>query len=206
MENLVTMTTHVPEGTSETEVEDVKAREAAHSRQLAMEGRLLRLWRPPLRAGEWRTLGMFDAADRAELEGVLRSMPLRVWRSDDIVPLRPHQNDPGRPAGRPGPRAPQDAGSEFFTTSTTTVPPDIPRQLVDEASTEGAALTRELAERGLLERLWRLPGRGRTLGLWRALDSAEMQAIVGSLPRRDWFSVETLQLSIHPSDPALMDT
>ncbi len=205
MENLVTMTTHVPEGTSEAEVEDVKAREAAHSRQLAMEGRLLRLWRPPLRAGEWRTLGLFDAADRAELEGVLRSMPLRVWRSDHIVGLRPHPNDPGR-AGRPRSPAPKDAGSEFFTTFTATLPPDIPSQLVDEAGTEEATRARDLAERGLLERLWRLPGHGRTLGLWQALNSAEMQTLLGSLPRPDWFSVDTLQLSIHPSDPALMDT
>jgi muconolactone D-isomerase len=35
MEYLVTMTTHVPEGTPEAAVEDVRGREAAHSRELA---------------------------------------------------------------------------------------------------------------------------------------------------------------------------
>ena len=52
MEYLVTMTTHVPDGTPEQAVDDVRAREAAHSRDLAAEGQLLRLWRPPRQPGE----------------------------------------------------------------------------------------------------------------------------------------------------------
>jgi muconolactone D-isomerase len=94
MEYLVTMTTHVPDGTSEQAVEEMRTREAAHSRQLAAEGHILRLWRPPLRPGEWRTLGLFAADDDVELEKVLDSMPLRVWRSDEVTPLSPHPNDP----------------------------------------------------------------------------------------------------------------
>ena len=33
-------------------------------------------------AGQWRTWGLFRAADAAELESVLSSMPLRVWRHE----------------------------------------------------------------------------------------------------------------------------
>ena len=44
MEYLVTMTTRVPAGTAEAQVDDVRAREAAHSRELAAQGHLLRLW------------------------------------------------------------------------------------------------------------------------------------------------------------------
>jgi muconolactone D-isomerase len=95
MEFLVTMTTHVPEGTSAAAVDDMRSREAAHSRELAAQGHLLRLWRPPLAPGEWRTLGLFRAEDRAALETVLLSMPLRVWRTDEVVELSPHPNDPG---------------------------------------------------------------------------------------------------------------
>jgi muconolactone D-isomerase len=94
MEYLVTMTTHVPEGTSEEVVQDMRTREAARSRQLATQGHLLRLWRPPLEPGEWRTLGLFVADDDSELEGVLASMPLHEWRADEITPLSPHPNDP----------------------------------------------------------------------------------------------------------------
>jgi muconolactone delta-isomerase len=58
MEYLVTMTTHVPEGTPGRAVADIRGREAARSRELAAQGHLLRLWRPPLQPGEWRTLGL----------------------------------------------------------------------------------------------------------------------------------------------------
>ena len=61
MEYLVTMTTHVPEGTPEGDVQEIRTREAARSRELAAQGHLLRLWRPPLQPGEWRTLGLFAA-------------------------------------------------------------------------------------------------------------------------------------------------
>jgi muconolactone D-isomerase len=98
MEYLVTMTTHVPEGTSEQAVADVRAREAAHSSELADQGHLLRLWRPPLKPGEWRSIGLFAAADDDELERVLSSMPLRIWRSDEVTPLSPHPSDPGQRA------------------------------------------------------------------------------------------------------------
>jgi muconolactone D-isomerase len=93
MEYLVTMTTHVPDGTSEQEVEGVRTREAARSRELAAQGYLLRLWRPPLQPGEWRTLGLFSA-DEGQLEEILASMPLHVWRTDEVTPLSPHPNDP----------------------------------------------------------------------------------------------------------------
>ena len=77
MEYLVTMTTHVPDGTSPEAVEEIRTREAARSGQLATEGHLLRLWRPPPQPGEWRTLGLFAAEDGDQLEQVLASMPLR---------------------------------------------------------------------------------------------------------------------------------
>jgi muconolactone D-isomerase len=96
MEYLVDMTTTVPEGTSQEAIEDLRTREAARSKQLADQGYLLRLWRPPLQPGEWRTLGLFAADGPAQLEEVLSSMPLRVWRTDHVTPLSPHPSDPPR--------------------------------------------------------------------------------------------------------------
>jgi muconolactone D-isomerase len=95
MEFLVDMVTIVPEGTSEDEVNEVRAREAAHSAKLAGQGHLLRLWRPPVEPGEWRTWGLFRADDAGKLEQILATMPLRVWRQDSVTPLSPHPNDPG---------------------------------------------------------------------------------------------------------------
>jgi muconolactone D-isomerase len=102
MEFLVTMTTRVPDGAPAAVVQDIQAREAARSRELAAQGRLLRLWRPPLRPGEWRTLGLFVADDGPALDAVLASMPLKVWRTDEVTPLTPHPNDPAAHGSAPG--------------------------------------------------------------------------------------------------------
>jgi len=96
VEFLVDMVTTVPEGTSPGEVDELRAREAANSARLAEQGHLLRLWRPPLGPGEWRTWGLFRADDAEQLEQVLATMPLRVWRRDTVTPLSPHPSDPGR--------------------------------------------------------------------------------------------------------------
>jgi muconolactone delta-isomerase len=205
MEYLVTMTTHVPDGTSEKAVADIRTREAARSRELAAQGHLLRLWRPPLQPGEWRTLGLFAAADGGELEQVLASMPLHVWRTDEVTPLSPHPNDPAPPA-QPGTSPATGAGltgTEFLTTFTDTIPQGTPGQAVGDTRAREADRARELAGQGHLVRLWRLPGEGRSLGLWRAQDEAGMQAIVTSLPLDAWMRTQTTPLTPHPSDPAI---
>jgi muconolactone delta-isomerase len=94
-EFLVDMVTTVPEGTTDAEIDAIRSLEAERSRELAAQGHLLRLWRPPLKGGEWRTWGLFQAADATELEKVLSSMPLRVWRHDIVTPLTAHPSDPG---------------------------------------------------------------------------------------------------------------
>jgi muconolactone delta-isomerase len=197
VEYLVTMTTHVPDGTAEEAVDGVRAREAAHSRDLAANGHLLRLWRPPLRPGEWRTLGLFAAANGDQLEEVLASMPLRVWRTDQATALSPHPNDPAL-----APRA-TEGTREFLTTFRVTVPDGTPGRAVDDTEAREAERAQELARQGQLFRLWRLPGEGRTLGLWRARDAAEMEAIIASLPLNAWMTTAIAPLTEHPSDPAL---
>ena len=205
MEYLVTMTTRVPEGTSEATVDDIRTREAARSRELAAQGHLLRLWRPPLRPGEWRSLGLFAAADDAQLEQVLASMPLRVWRTDELTPLSARPNDPAPRAGKPGSPAAEagDRAAEFLTTFTLAVPEGTPAQAVEDTEASDARRAQELTGQGYLLRLWRLPGEGHSLGLWRARDAAEMQAVLASLPLHAWMTVQTTPLTPHPSDPAL---
>jgi muconolactone delta-isomerase len=197
MEYLVTMTTHVPAGTPEEAVQDIRAREAAHSRELAAAGHLQRLWRPPLQPGEWRTLGLFAAADGDRLEEVLASMPLRVWRVDEVTPLSPHPNDPA-----PAPGAGEKA-AEFLVTFTLAFPPGMAAQAVADAKAREAQSAHDLAGQGHLLRLWTLPGDGRALGLWQARDAAQMQVVLDSLPLAPWITVDTTPLSPHPSDPAI---
>ncbi len=137
MEFLVTMTTRVPPGTADETVAQVRLREAAHSHDLAERGNLSRLWRPPLRPGEWRTLGLFAADGPAELETVLASMPLRIWRNDEVTPLLPHANDPA--LSRVGP------GREFLITMTIDVPDGTGPNAVDDKLKDEAQRARELS-------------------------------------------------------------
>jgi muconolactone delta-isomerase len=200
MEYLVTMTTLVPDGTTDQAVDEVRSREAARSRELVAQGHLLRLWRPPLQPGEWRTLGLFAAADEIELEDVLASMPLRIWRSDDVVPLSEHANDPDVHRASPG--------TEFFTNFEVTFPDTASEQEVADMKAREAERTRELAAQGYLLRLWSLPptpGIWRALGLWRADDADELQAVLKSLPMDRWMTTVTTPLTEHPSDPAHRD-
>jgi muconolactone delta-isomerase len=198
MEYLVVMTTRVPDGTAQETIDDIRTREDAHSRELASQGRLLRLWRPPLQPGEWRSLGLFAADDADELERVLASMPLRVWRTDEVTPLSRHPNDPALQAS-PG-------ATEFLTSFTVTIPRGTPAQTVEDTKAREAERVYELARQGHVRRLWALPGQGRALGLWQAQDAAEMRAILKSLPLDAWMTVQTTPLTRHPSDPATAQT
>ncbi|OBJ62462.1 muconolactone Delta-isomerase family protein [Mycobacterium asiaticum] len=185
MEFLVAMATAVPDEHG-----------AARAHEFARHKRLLRLWSTPARPGESRTLGLFSAADRDEFEQLLAGMS----RAARVTPLGAHDNDPAAAGvvGRPG------KGPEFLIGMTLTVPPGIPASVVDDARAREAGQTRDLAARGHLLRLWTLPvspdGPG-TLGLWRARDLGELEAILESLPLSGWVTIETTPLSPHPQDP-----
>ncbi|MFF4346973.1 muconolactone Delta-isomerase family protein [Streptomyces sp. NPDC001530] len=93
-EFLVEITTTIPDGTSQDEVDRRRAAEAARARELADTGNLARLWRP---VGELRSIGVWRAADEDELhEKVLGTLPLRPWMTLTVIALESHPNDPGR--------------------------------------------------------------------------------------------------------------
>ena len=94
MEFLTDLVTTVPEGPSPTKVDELRAAEAVRAAELAKRGQLLRLWRPPLGPGEWRSIGLFRATDEIELREILASLPLHIWMKVTITPLTPHPNDP----------------------------------------------------------------------------------------------------------------
>jgi muconolactone delta-isomerase len=94
MEFLVDLVTTVPEGTTPAKVDEVRDAEGVRTAELAREGHFVRLWRPPLGPGEARALGLFRAADEAELRDILASLPLYSWMKITITPLTPHPHDP----------------------------------------------------------------------------------------------------------------
>ncbi|MER5756035.1 muconolactone Delta-isomerase family protein [Streptomyces sp. NPDC002088] len=95
-EFLVEITTTIPAGTSQDEVDRRRAAEAVRAKELAATGNLARLWRP---VGELRSIGIWCAADEEELqEKVLGTLPLRPWMTLTVTALESHPNDPGRSA------------------------------------------------------------------------------------------------------------
>jgi muconolactone D-isomerase len=94
MEFLTDMVTNVPEGTRPEKVDELRAAEAVRAAELAKKGHLVRLWRPPLGPGEWRSIGLFRAANEIKLREILDSLPLHIWMKVTITPLSTHPNDP----------------------------------------------------------------------------------------------------------------
>lgn len=76
---LTDLVTNVPDGTPDGEVETARTAEKHRAAELAGQGHLPRLRRPPAEPGVWRTWGLFRAADETELESILASLPLHKW-------------------------------------------------------------------------------------------------------------------------------
>ena len=94
MEFLATVTIDVPDGTPDATVEKTKQAEAARAAELAAQGYLLRLWRPPLKPGEWRTLALFRADNDQQLKDIIATLPLHIWMTVEVIPLTTHPSDP----------------------------------------------------------------------------------------------------------------
>ena len=96
MEFLVEFDVEVPDGTSDTEVARRKREEAVAAAGLAADGHPLRLWRPTAAKGDLTAVGLYAADSRAELDALLRALPLADWMHVTVVPLAAHASDPGR--------------------------------------------------------------------------------------------------------------
>jgi muconolactone delta-isomerase len=95
VEFLVDFHVNVPDRTLESEVKDRERAEASAAARLVEEGHLVRVWNLPVAGGETRILGLYRADGEAELEGLLRALPLYEWMDVTVAPLEPHPNDPG---------------------------------------------------------------------------------------------------------------
>ena len=94
MEFLVEFEIKIPEGTTESEVNDREDAEAEAVATLAEEGHLVRVWKLPVESGETSVLGLYCAGSETELEGLLSGLPLHEWMKVTITALKPHPNDP----------------------------------------------------------------------------------------------------------------
>jgi muconolactone D-isomerase len=98
MDYLVEFTLIVPEGTPASEVQQRTTAEGIRVAELAAQGHALRVWKPLPDDGRSRAVGLYRAADDAELEAILESLPLRPWMEISVTALAEHPNDPARPS------------------------------------------------------------------------------------------------------------
>jgi muconolactone D-isomerase len=64
-----------------------------------------------------------------------------------------------------------------------------------------ATRARELADMGIIRRLWRVPGQRANWGLWEAKDATALHQAISSLPLYPYMEVNVHPLAEHPSDP-----
>jgi len=64
-----------------------------------------------------------------------------------------------------------------------------------------AERARELAQQGIIRRLWRVPGRRANWGLWEAKDATVLHMAICSLPLYPYMKVNVRPLAAHASDP-----
>lgn len=91
---------------------------------------------------------------------------------------------------------------EFLVHVQVTIPPGLlsPEE-VEELYARETERGRELADAGVIKRLWRVPGRRANWGLWEAADATELHKIYSSLPIFPYVDGEVIPTAAHPSDP-----
>jgi muconolactone D-isomerase len=95
---------------------------------------------------------------------------------------------------------------EFLVEITTTIPDGTDPGEVDRRRAAEAVRARELAAAGNLVRLWRPVGELRSIGVWRAVDEADLRSnVLDTLPLRSWMNIAVTPLDPHPNDPGRAD-
>jgi muconolactone delta-isomerase len=94
---------------------------------------------------------------------------------------------------------------EFLVEFDVNVPDGAPRSEVEERQRREATAVARLARAGHAVRIWKpplAPGETKALGLYRADDRTQLDALLDALPLADWMRVTVTPLEPHPNDPA----
>jgi len=91
---------------------------------------------------------------------------------------------------------------EFLVEFEIDVPDETPESEVSAREAAEAAAAAKLVDEGHLLRVWKRPGDGKVLGLYRADSEAQLDGLLGALPLYEWMHVDVTPLELHPNDPA----
>jgi muconolactone D-isomerase len=89
---------------------------------------------------------------------------------------------------------------EFLVRTENRMPPDTPAELRNSLRAAERARADELRAAGMLKRLWRVPGRWATVGLYEAQDATALHDALASLPMWPWMDVTVEALATHPQE------
>lgn len=91
MEFLVNIKVQIPPDISDTRRAELQGAETERGRQLAAEGKMVRLWRIP---GRRENYGLWRADSATDLHQALSSLPLFPYMDINVVALAQHPSDP----------------------------------------------------------------------------------------------------------------
>jgi muconolactone D-isomerase len=89
---------------------------------------------------------------------------------------------------------------EFLVRTENLLPPDTPDETREQLRRAERERAQQLRDKGILKRLWRVPGRNATIGLYEAADPAELHDALTSLPMWKWMDVSVEALATHPQE------
>ncbi|GAA2648662.1 muconolactone Delta-isomerase family protein [Streptomyces vastus] len=89
---------------------------------------------------------------------------------------------------------------EFLVRTENLLPPDTPDDVRESLRKGERERALQLREAGILKRLWRVPGRNATIGLYEAADPAELHDALASLPMWKWMDITVEALATHPQE------
>ncbi|MGD6741896.1 muconolactone Delta-isomerase family protein [Streptomyces sp. BH106] len=89
---------------------------------------------------------------------------------------------------------------EFLVRTENLLPHDTSDELRGRLKRGERERAMELREAGVLKRLWRVPGRNATIGLYEAEDAAALHDALVSLPMWKWMDITVEALATHPQE------
>ena len=89
---------------------------------------------------------------------------------------------------------------EFLVRAENRLPVDTPEEESLRLRKAERARAQELRDAGILERLWRVPGRNAWVGLFEVPDATTLHDALTSLPLFPWLDVSIEPLATHPQE------
>ncbi|OLT12075.1 muconolactone delta-isomerase [Pseudonocardia sp. CNS-139] len=91
---------------------------------------------------------------------------------------------------------------EFLVRASNRLPADFPPERRAEMRTGERAIAARWRQEGMLQRLWRVPGRTDWIGLFTADDPTVLHDALTTLPMYPWLDLTVEPLSTHPQERA----